>query len=323
MQLKEEIRKGRMKIGMVFPGYGSQFVGMGKELYDQSRVMQEYFEQAANCLDQNFVKLCFASSDAELSRMENAYPATFLVSCAFYGLLQEKGIIPDVVAGYNQGEYAALFASRSINFPDGLYLLSKLATLFEDYKQKNSFGLLQVEPISSDNIHTLCQQAGAEIAAYNSEFSYTISGPMEAITVIREHCIDLEACTSKHIGVEFGFHSDGMEFVTKAFKIYLEKVDFKDPQVTFVGMTTGKPVVTGEQIKSDIIEQLMVPLQWEKALHQFRNCDVIIEVGPGTTLGKWIKEKYPNKMILPLNTPADFEAIKSNVIVKTETKENV
>ena len=69
-----------MKVGMLFPGYGSQFVGMGKELYDDSRIIQEYFEEAANCLNINFVKLCFAASDAELARMENAYPALFLLS---------------------------------------------------------------------------------------------------------------------------------------------------------------------------------------------------------------------------------------------------
>lgn len=312
-----------MKVGMVFPGYGSQFVGMGKDLYDQSRVMQEYFEQAANCLDQNFVKLCFASSDAELSRMEHAYPAIFLLSCSLYAMLKEKGITPDIVAGYNQGEYAALFAAGSINFPDGLYLLSKSAAFFTEHIKTDTLALLQVEPISSDNIYRLCQEKGTEIAAYNSEFSYTISGTTQTITAVRESCIDLDACDSKHVGVEFGFHSDVMEPVVDAFKMYLEKVDFKDPQTMLVGMTTGKLVTTGEQIKSDVIEQLTVPLQWEKALHQFRDCDVIIEIGPGTTLGKWVKAKYPDKTILPLNTLDDFEAIKDYCKIKPEPNENV
>src|SRR5206468_1601039 len=108
--------------------YGSQFVGMGKDLYDQSRIMQEYFEEASNCLNINFVKLCFASSDAELARAEHAYPALFLVSCALHALIKEQGVQANIVAGYNQGEFSAVYAAGGINFPDGLYLLSKYAS---------------------------------------------------------------------------------------------------------------------------------------------------------------------------------------------------
>ena len=105
-----------MNIALLFPGYGSQYVGMAKDLYDESRTIQEYFEEAGNCLPINFVKLCFASSDTELSRMEHAYSATFLVSCAIHALLKEEGIKADVVAGYNLGEYTALYAATALVF---------------------------------------------------------------------------------------------------------------------------------------------------------------------------------------------------------------
>src|SRR5690606_20836996 len=121
-----------MKIGMVFPAQGSQFVGMGKELYDDSRIMQEYFEQASNCLDINFVKLCFASSDAELSILNHTYTSLFLVSSSLYALLKDAGIEPSIVAGYNIGEYAAMHAASSLSLPDGLYLLNKYANFYQD-----------------------------------------------------------------------------------------------------------------------------------------------------------------------------------------------
>src|SRR5690349_16803857 len=100
-----------MKIGVVFPGYGSQYVGMGKEFYDHFRVVQEYFEEASNCLDANFVKLCFAASDQELSEITNAYTAIFLTEVALYGVLVEQGVKVDQVAGLCIGRYAALFAA--------------------------------------------------------------------------------------------------------------------------------------------------------------------------------------------------------------------
>src|SRR5437870_3091921 len=107
-----------MKIAMIFPGYGAQFVGMGKELYDESRVIQEYFEEAYNCSNLNFIRLCFASSDSELSQISNAYTSIFLLSCSLSELLKENNIKPDLVAGYGIGYFAAIFASGAITFPD-------------------------------------------------------------------------------------------------------------------------------------------------------------------------------------------------------------
>src|SRR3990167_1799204 len=121
-----------MKIALVFPGYASQYVGMGKELYDEYRIVQEYFEEASNCANVNFVKLCFASSDAELGKLANAYMSLFLVGGSVFALLKEYDIIPDIVAGYNNGEVTALFTCGCFSFPDGLYLLNKFSSFYQE-----------------------------------------------------------------------------------------------------------------------------------------------------------------------------------------------
>ena len=114
-----------MKIGMLFPGQGSQYLGMGKELYADERIVQEYFDEASVCLEQNFLRLCFASSERELTKTSNAQTAIFLVSSAIFSLLKKKyDIVPDIVAGHSLGEYSALFAAGGISFPDRLYLLN-------------------------------------------------------------------------------------------------------------------------------------------------------------------------------------------------------
>ena len=113
------------KVGIVFSGFGGQFVGMAKGVYDGSRLVQEYFEEAYNCLDVNFVKLCFASSEAELAKIYNAYLAIFLADISLYTLLDELGIKPDVVAGHGMGRYAAIFVAGGFTLPDALYLLNK------------------------------------------------------------------------------------------------------------------------------------------------------------------------------------------------------
>src|SRR5436190_23732080 len=100
-----------MKIGFIFPGYGNQFVGMGKELYDEFRIVQEYFEEAYNCLNINFVKLCFASSEQELATISNSHISIFLVGASLFALLKEQGIKCDLIAGYGIGSYTALFSA--------------------------------------------------------------------------------------------------------------------------------------------------------------------------------------------------------------------
>src|SRR5581483_6858303 len=121
-----------MKIALVFPGYGSQYVGMGKELYDEYRIVQEYFEEASSCANLNFVKLCFASSDVELSKLAHAYMSLFLIGSSIFALLKEQEIIPEVVAGYNNGEITALFAGGCFSLPDGLYLLNKFCSFYQE-----------------------------------------------------------------------------------------------------------------------------------------------------------------------------------------------
>ena len=107
-----DAKKTPRKIGMIFPGQGSQVLGMGKDIYDRERMVQEYFENASGCVDQNFVRLCFASSERELRDTVNAQTSIFLVSASFFALLKEKyDIVPDVVAGHSSGEYAAIFAA--------------------------------------------------------------------------------------------------------------------------------------------------------------------------------------------------------------------
>ncbi|MCL4361006.1 acyltransferase domain-containing protein [Candidatus Dependentiae bacterium] len=121
-----------MKIGIFFPDYGSQFVGMAKDLYDDSRLIQEYFEEASNCVNINFVKLCFASSESELSKLQNAFLSLFLVSVATAALIKETGIKIDKVAGMGIGEFSAITTAKGLSFPDGLYILSKLTEFLQN-----------------------------------------------------------------------------------------------------------------------------------------------------------------------------------------------
>ncbi len=307
-----------MKIAMLFPGYGSQFVGMGKELYDESRIMQEFFDQASHCLDTNFVKLTFASSDAELGRVINAYTALFLVSAAISALLKEQGIEPDVVAGYNLGEYAAIFAAGGLSLPDGLYLLNKLSSLYDAFLQTQKFSVIRVTGVTKKQVDDMCAKASkgdkrVHPALHITDKEHLVAGHAEAIEVVKDLIMKTEGAGLEAGSIETGLHSPLMDEVIENFRMYLEKVDFKDLNVPLITGVGGKKLERGEKIKDLVISHINSPLVWNKVLDKLSDYDLFIEVGPGDKLSQMVKEKYPDKLIVNINKLSDLEELKKHL----------
>lgn len=307
-----------MKIAMLFPSYGSQFVGMSKDLYDESRIIQEYFEEASNCLNTNFVKLCFASSDAELSRLENAYPSLFLISTALAALLKENGITPSVVAGYNLGEIAAIHAVQGLSFPDGLYLLSKFANFYGSLLENEEVAGLKLSNISLNKVKKLCLEASdsqdrAYIALHNLPNEFIIMGNYDAIENARDIAEEYEDIEIDDADVEIGLHSSLMDPVVANFKMYLEKVDFKDTSAPLINNSNGDLINTGVEIKNAVIKHIHSTVVWTTVMEQLNDYDVIIEVGPGTYLKKLVNQLLPEKMVISINKKADIDEAKNYI----------
>lgn len=307
-----------MKIGMLFPGYGSQFVGMGKELYDDFRIVQEYFEEASNCLDQNFVKLAFASSEAELSKMNNAYTSTFLVSCAIAALLKQEGIKPSVVAGYNFGEYAALHAAEGLNLPDGLYLLNKFALFYQEITNSMSFSVMRLTGVTRDTLKKLCNEQSNEnefvhIAIYETETQHIIAGNSDAVERVWNAVRDNAGVSIDDVGVEVGLHSFVMEPVVNHIKTYLPKVDFKSLVCPLIASTHAQAITQNEEINAEVIAHLESPIVWDQTMAAFQECDLVIEVGPGTFLSSLYKVNFPEKSIYAINKKSDIQELKEYI----------
>lgn len=308
-----------MKIGMLFPGYGSQSIGMAKELYDESRLVQEYFEEASNCLDVNFVKLCFASSDVELSQIPDAYTANFLVSSALAALLKSEGIEPSMVAGYNLGEYAAVSAVGAFTLPDGLYLLNKFASIYQTVLPTMSVGMLQITDVPTTAVEKLCKKVSTKdeqvvVALYVLPEVCLVSGHVGAIDRLRNalHEQVPQALVEQAL-LEHGLHSPLMDSVVKDFTMYLEKVDFKNLGVPFVSGVDGLPFIEGDRVKQHVLEHISSPVLWPKVLETMNTCDIVVEVGPGKQLSKTVQALYPEKKVYTINTRADIEELKQAI----------
>ena len=311
-----------MKIGMLFPDYGSQFVGMGKELYDNSRLMQEYFEEAFNCLNINFVKLCFASSDSELAKIENAYVSIFLISVATAALLKQENIIPFFVAGYGIGEISATCTAGGLSLPDGLYFLSKYAQFYQEALSSLEASVMRVEGLSSFKVAKLCKEMShnnhqAAIASYDAEYQQVVSGTVDVMKDLKEELLALGAVV-RDLPVEQGLHSSLMDPVVNQLIKYLEKIDFKNLTIPLISSSNGAEVVKKELVKRRVISQLHRPMQWNKVLQHSVDWDLIIEIGPGTTLSKLVKKQYPEKPFFSVNKLLDIEELHK-VIIQLKT----
>jgi [acyl-carrier-protein] S-malonyltransferase len=303
------------KIGMVFPGQGSQYLGMGKELYDKYRIIQEHFEEASNCLDKNFVKLCFASSEKQLRNTINSQTSIFLLSASIYSVLKEKyGITPDVVAGHGSGEYAALFAAGGMSFPDVIYLLKKRGEFMDLTTKQRPGSMIAVLGLEQKFLQKICNDYNdskdlsnvAEIANYNGIKHFVVSGTHEAVGQVH---LDARAAGGRVIkmNVAGGFHSRLMEDAAKQFAMYMIKVDFKNLNIPLIDNISGKTITKNTEFKESIKQQMGSHIKWSTTMQKFKDCDIVVEIGPSSKLSRSLKREWPEKEIMSINNTQDIE----------------
>ncbi len=305
-----------MKIACLFGGYGSQFVGMGKSIYDESRVMQEYFEQASHCLETNFVKLCFASSDVQLSDMEKAYTSLFLVNSSIFAVLRSHKISVDMVCGYNDGEYSALCASGSILFADGLYLLHKYCQIYQEARKNFTFQLTRVVGVDTQKIQHACMKASmhessVEICMYDGLYDHVIIGDEKGTDRFWNVFVSEKDVSLDNVPIESGLHSSYADAIIAQFKMYLEKVDFNNARIPVCSNVTGELVTQGKELQSLFLRHMTSPLLFVRVLEKLSEYDVIVLPFKMNRLVKQLKLLYPKKQVVVIRDMKDVERLQN------------
>jgi [acyl-carrier-protein] S-malonyltransferase len=317
------------RIGVVFPGYGEQYIGMGKDLYDELRIVQELFEQAAGTAEVNFVKLIFASSDEEISSIRYSYLAIYLFEVSLYEVLASRGLQPDFVAGHGIGEYAATYATGSLSFVDGLYILNKYTQFYDEFMKDKPYSCLRiVREFEIESIEELCEQKSTEakkayVSAQNSPHAFYIAGHVDVVEKIQEYCIKEVIRKVRIISPAYGMQSSLVDEIFEQLKIYFHKIKFTPLKIPLITNVDGVYVTTPDALESAIMRKVNNRIQWNEVIKGFEGCDIILSVGPGEQLIEWFKEVYPDKEYHLIRTLKDIETIAQYFAKEEIIKQNI
>jgi [acyl-carrier-protein] S-malonyltransferase len=282
-----------MRYAQVFPGQGSQFVGMGKDLFDQYEVAKKYFLEANKILDFKITEIMFEGNQKELTETNIAQPAIFIHSIIKSKLIKKKGEIVGV-AGHSLGEFSALVASNTISFQDGLNLINVRAKEMKKACEIKPGSMAAVIGLEAKTVENCCMKIKEVVvpANYNCPGQIVVSGEKKGIINATKILNESGARKVIELNVSGAFHSPLMLPAKKQLEKYIQKIEFKKPLFPIYQNSVGKGVSNIQEIRKNLINQLISPVLWTQSINQMVNDNIknFIEIGPGKVLQGLIKK---------------------------------
>lgn len=286
------------KIAFIFPGQGSQYVGMAKDIYENSGEAKELVQKAEEAAGVELSKIMFEGPEDSLKQTDITQPAIFLHSVLLNSFI--KNINAGMSAGHSLGEYSALVSANAIDFVDAVKLVRTRGKLMLQSGIEQPGTMAAVIGIDPEKIEEICTEVSKEFivqcANFNSPGQIVISGSVEGVHKAMEQAKAGGAKLVKELVVSGAFHSPLMKSAQDKFQTALDSVEFKDAQIPVYANVTAKPVTSKDEIKKLLFEQLTSPVRWEETIKNMISdgAEEFIEIGPGKVLQGLVKRINPD-----------------------------
>jgi [acyl-carrier-protein] S-malonyltransferase len=299
------------KIALVFPGQGSQMVGMGLDLYQNSPQAREVFMECDKALGFPLSRLCFEGPEEELRQTSNAQPAIMTVSIACLRAASEfvGRVQPHFVAGHSLGEYTALVAAEVLEFTDAIRLARERGRLMQEAGELQHGGMAAIIGLDEALLKEICHKTGTEIANINSPNQIVISGAVDALAQAMNEA-KTQGVRVVPLEVSGAFHSRLMEPAILGIAQEVSKHLFSNPKVPIVANITAQPMTTASAVKEELLHQLRRCVQWQQSVEYMikHGVSTFIEIGSGRVLAGLIKKIDRGARVLNISDMPSIEA---------------
>jgi len=301
------------EMAFLFPGQGSQYVGMGKAAMETYTASKKVFQMAEDITGLPIQKLCFEGPIEELTRTINLQPAITAVNLALLKVIIERGMLPKTCAGHSLGEYSALACAGVLSFEDTLRAVKKRAELMDREAQKKKGNMAAIMGVGIEDLESILSEVGDEvcIANYNSRDQLVISGSAEgvefAISKIKE-----KGGKAIPLKVSGAWHSKLMEGALKDFEIFLDQLTFNPPKIPVIFNLNASQITSPQDIKQAMVKQLISPVKWVQSVESMLDMDVdtFVEIGPKNVLSNLVRRILPQDtkvQVINIEEPKDIE----------------
>lgn len=308
------------KLAFIFPGQGSQYVGMGRDFYEQFEESKKIFDEANEVLNMDLKSICFSGTEEDLKKTENTQPAILATSIAILKAMQSRGIDCEYTAGLSLGEYSSLVMSGSLEFKDALKVVKERGRFMQEAVPQGVGGMAAILGLNKENIPSVLLSTKkfgvVEVANYNSPGQVVLSGNVEGLKIACEEAIKLGAKKAIPLSVSAPFHSSLLSSAGERLKNELSTVQLHQSNKKMVSNVDGKMILNSDEIKPKLVNQVSQSVLWEQSVEFMINegVNTFVEIGPGNSLSGFVKRigKAMGKEVKALNV-SDVSSFEETV----------